>query len=109
MPSPPWMKILMSGPFWGLLFAQMSHAFLFTTIGTFLPLYLADVLKFDIATVSHQLNAANINKLVDYSEPIYRSSYVNNFSSNIVSEWSVVLSAVYWSVHRFSGERDAGR
>ncbi|XP_065934306.1 sialin isoform X2 [Magallana gigas] len=50
MPSPPWMKILTSGPFWGLLFAQMSHGFLFTTIGTFLPLYMADVLKFDIAT-----------------------------------------------------------
>eukprot|EP00105_Crassostrea_gigas_P030972 XP_011453524.2 PREDICTED: uncharacterized transporter slc-17.2-like isoform X3 [Crassostrea gigas] len=50
MPSPPWMKILSSGPFWGLLFAQMSHRFLFTTIGTFLPLYMADVLKFDIAT-----------------------------------------------------------
>lgn len=50
MPSPPWVKILTSGPFWGLLFAQMSHAFLFTTIGTFLPLYMADVLKFDIAT-----------------------------------------------------------
>ncbi|XP_022344205.2 sialin-like [Crassostrea virginica] len=50
MPSPPWLKILSSGPFWGLLVAHMSHAFLFTTIGTFLPLYMADVLKFDIAT-----------------------------------------------------------
>nr|XP_022344205.1 sialin-like [Crassostrea virginica] len=50
MPSPPWLKILSSGPFWGLLVAHMSHGFLFTTIGTFLPLYMADVLKFDIAT-----------------------------------------------------------
>ncbi|XP_062571560.1 sialin-like [Saccostrea cucullata] len=50
MPSPPWLKILTSGPFWGLLMAHMSHGFLFTTIGTFLPLYMSDVLKFDIAT-----------------------------------------------------------
>ncbi|XP_056001235.1 sialin-like [Ostrea edulis] len=50
MPSPPWIKIMTSGPFWGVMIAHMSHAFLFTTIGTFLPLYMSDVLKFEIAT-----------------------------------------------------------
>ncbi|XP_055995999.1 uncharacterized transporter slc-17.2-like isoform X2 [Ostrea edulis] len=50
MPSPPWIKIVTSGPFWGVMIADMSDAFLVTTIGTFLPLYMSDVLKFEIAT-----------------------------------------------------------
>jgi hypothetical protein len=51
MSRPPWLDILRSGPFWGLLSATMSHGFIATTAGTYLPLYLNDVLKFDVTSV----------------------------------------------------------
>ena len=51
MPMPPWLEILKSGPFWGIIFAHVTHSFIYTTIGTFLPLYMNDVLQFSIAAV----------------------------------------------------------
>ncbi|XP_048762951.1 sodium-dependent phosphate transport protein 1-like isoform X1 [Ostrea edulis] len=50
MSRPPWLGILRSGPFWGLLCVNMSHAFIATTVGTYLPLYLNDVLHFDVTS-----------------------------------------------------------
>ncbi|XP_069117339.1 sialin-like [Argopecten irradians] len=47
MPSPPWLRLIRSPPFWALLIAHMTHLYIFTVIGTFLPLYMEDVLKFD--------------------------------------------------------------
>lgn len=48
MPRPPWLQILRSGPFWGLLTVHMGYNFIATTMGTFLPIYLNDILKFDV-------------------------------------------------------------
>ncbi|XP_062571535.1 uncharacterized transporter slc-17.2-like [Saccostrea cucullata] len=50
MPHPPWLDILRSGPFWGILVCQLGYGFLSTTTGTFVPLYLNDVLKFDVTS-----------------------------------------------------------
>ncbi|XP_033764334.1 sialin-like [Pecten maximus] len=47
MPSPPWKKLITSGPFWAILTAHTAHGFIFTVIGTFLPLYMKDVLMYD--------------------------------------------------------------
>ncbi|XP_062574506.1 sialin-like [Saccostrea cucullata] len=50
MPRPPWLGILRSGPFWGILVCQLGYGFIATTTGTFVPLYLNDVLKFDVTS-----------------------------------------------------------
>ncbi|KAJ8320098.1 hypothetical protein KUTeg_001685 [Tegillarca granosa] len=54
MPDPPWVKIICSKAFWGLLIAHVSHAFLFTTIGTYLPIYMNAVLQYDIFEIKPQ-------------------------------------------------------
>lgn len=51
MSRPPWLQILRSGPFWGLLTVHMGYNFIATNTGTFLPIYLNDVLKFDVTMV----------------------------------------------------------
>lgn len=55
MPRPPWLHILRSGPFWGLLTTHMGYNFIATTTGTFLPIYLNDVLKLDVTQVTLDL------------------------------------------------------
>ncbi|OWF37697.1 Sialin [Mizuhopecten yessoensis] len=50
MPSPPWKNFVTSGPFWAILVAHTTHGFIFTVIGTFLPLYMKDVLMYDPTT-----------------------------------------------------------
>ncbi|XP_046580036.1 sialin-like [Haliotis rubra] len=45
---PPWMKIFKSPPFWALLTAHISQTWIETTITTFIPMYMNDVLKFKI-------------------------------------------------------------
>ncbi|XP_061196762.1 sialin-like [Saccostrea echinata] len=50
MSHPPWIDILRSGPFWGIFFCQLGYGFISTTTGTFVPLYLNDVLKFDVTS-----------------------------------------------------------
>ncbi|XP_052083460.1 sialin-like [Mytilus californianus] len=47
MPDPPWLKILTSPAFWAILSAHISFGYIFTTLGTFLPLYMNDIMKFD--------------------------------------------------------------
>ncbi|XP_067658407.1 sialin-like [Haliotis asinina] len=46
--KPPWMKIFKSPPFWALLTAHISQTWIETTITTFIPMYMNDVLKFKI-------------------------------------------------------------
>ncbi|XP_063410422.1 sialin-like [Mytilus trossulus] len=47
MPDPPWLKIITSPAFWAILSAHISFGYIFTTLGTFLPLYMNDIMKFD--------------------------------------------------------------
>ncbi|VDI33076.1 MFS transporter, ACS family, solute carrier family 17 (sodium-dependent inorganic phosphate [Mytilus galloprovincialis] len=47
MPDPPWLKIVTSPAFWAILSAHISFGYIFTTLGTFLPLYMNDIMKFD--------------------------------------------------------------
>ncbi|XP_071109664.1 sialin-like [Haliotis cracherodii] len=46
--KPPWMKIFKSPPFWALLTAHISQTWIETTITTFIPMYMNDVLEFKI-------------------------------------------------------------
>jgi len=52
MPDPPWLNILTSAPFWAIMSAHISFGFIFTTLGTFLPLYMNDIMKFETSLVS---------------------------------------------------------
>ncbi|XP_046572201.1 sialin-like [Haliotis rubra] len=46
----PWMKTLRSMPFWALVVNHVSHSWIMSSIQTFLPMYMSDVLKFDITS-----------------------------------------------------------
>ncbi|XP_071109858.1 sialin-like [Haliotis cracherodii] len=44
----PWIKIVRSPPFWALVTLHFSEAWVLTSMTTFIPLYMDDVLKFSI-------------------------------------------------------------
>lgn len=47
----PWKKIVRSPPFWALVTLHFSEAWVLTSMTTFIPLYMDDVLKFSIKEV----------------------------------------------------------
>ncbi|XP_071109828.1 sialin-like [Haliotis cracherodii] len=45
----PWRKTFRSLPFWALVVNHVSHSWIMSSIQTFLPMYMNDVLKFEIS------------------------------------------------------------
>ncbi|KAK5641692.1 hypothetical protein RI129_010239 [Pyrocoelia pectoralis] len=50
--STPWKEIFTSLPVWGLIFVHSGHLWGFTTLFTYIPIYMEYVLNFDIKSVS---------------------------------------------------------
>ncbi|KAK3104543.1 hypothetical protein FSP39_004610 [Pinctada imbricata] len=95
MPSPPWLKILTSGPFWGLLCAHVAHGFLFTTIGTFLPIYMNDVLRFDAASNGLLSSLPFIGRLI--------GTYVSGYVADMLLIKGVLSITVIRKLFHFLG------
>ncbi|KAL8591390.1 hypothetical protein ACOMHN_022197 [Nucella lapillus] len=47
--APPWLSILKSGAVWAIMVAQISFSWVFSWILAYLPMYMQDVLHYDIA------------------------------------------------------------
>lgn len=49
----PWLSILKSGPIWGCIAAHMLNNYTNYTLLTSLPMFMKEVLKFDISKVTN--------------------------------------------------------
>ena len=50
--KPPWLKILRSGAVWAIIVAHVSFTWVYSWILAYLPMYMEEVLRYDIAQVN---------------------------------------------------------
>nr|KAG5700813.1 hypothetical protein BaRGS_024199 [Batillaria attramentaria] len=61
---PPWLKILRSGAVWAIIVAHVSFSWVFSWILAYLPMYMEDVLGYDIAQNAVLSSLPFLGKLV---------------------------------------------